>query len=93
MWTLAAASRREFETAFEAPSLVEAAVPVENTLTYTPPPSFFDEFNLMAQEVMRFVTKVTGFNVHLAIGSLMAMDTPPFFLGYGSGIAAHNLGS
>ena len=82
-WTLAAASRREFENAFVAPSLVEQVVPVENSLTYTPPPTFQDQITMMVYEVLRVITKVTGFNVYATLGRLIAMREPPFFLTWG----------
>jgi acetyl esterase/lipase/pimeloyl-ACP methyl ester carboxylesterase len=83
VWTLAAAARREFETAFESPSLVEQVAPVENSLTYTPPPTFQDQLTLVFYEVMRVVSKVTGVNTTIVLGSLLATRTPPFFLTFG----------
>ena len=93
-WTLAAASRREFETAFVSPSLVEDPVDepttsevdiaaVESTLTYTPPPTFRDQITLAFYEVFRVVSKVTGIPVYAVLGGLLASADPPHVLTWG----------
>ncbi|HET6735417.1 alpha/beta hydrolase fold domain-containing protein [Mycobacterium sp.] len=83
MWTLAAAARREFETGAVSPSLAEEVAPIENSLTYTPGPTFFDQISLVVHEVFRVITKITGVNVYATIGGLLASDSPPFFLTFG----------
>lgn len=83
MWTLMAAARREFETAFEAPSLEMQANAVENSLTYTPPPSFQDNITLAFLEAMGFFRQVTGIDLTINLGRVMATGTPPFFVGFG----------
>ncbi|MBE1547905.1 acetyl esterase/lipase/pimeloyl-ACP methyl ester carboxylesterase [Mycobacterium sp. OAS707] len=83
VWTLAAAARREFEPGAVSPSVAEAVAPVENSLTYTPPPNFSDRISLMFQDAMSFVSKVTGVSVQAVLGRVMATGTPPFFLTFG----------
>lgn len=83
MLTLMAAARREFETAFESPSLEVQVGPVENSLTYTSPPTSQDQLTLAFYEVMRVVSKVTGVNTTIALGRVLATGTPPFFVGFG----------
>jgi acetyl esterase/lipase len=83
MWTLAAASRREFETAFESPALVEKKAPVENSLTYTPKPALQDQITLLFQDGMKAFSAVTGINLTSVIGNFLASKNPPFFLTFG----------
>jgi acetyl esterase/lipase len=83
MWTLVAAARREFERGALSPSLAEEVAPVENSLTYTPPPTFFDRISLMFQDAMGFVSKVTGVSVQAVLGRVLSTGTPPFFLTFG----------
>jgi pimeloyl-ACP methyl ester carboxylesterase len=51
MWTLAAASRREFETAFESPSPADTANPPRPTLFNVIPSLFFNAFQAFEQAV------------------------------------------
>ena len=83
MWSLAAASRREFETAFESPKLAEDVAPVENSLTQTPPPTLTDQITLLFYDGMRAISDFTGINVTAVLGQLMASEDPPFFLTFG----------
>lgn len=82
-WTLLAAARREFETAFESPTLVEPAAVVENSLTYTPDLAFQDRIAMVVHEVFRVITRVTGVDVYATLGRLQGSGYPPFFLGFG----------
>jgi acetyl esterase/lipase len=83
LWTLAAAARRELETGAVSSSLAEEVAPVENSLTYTPPPTFQDRLTLMIHETFSLISKITGVSVHAVLGRVLASGTPPFFLTFG----------
>lgn len=84
MWTLAAASRREFENAFESPSpAADEAAPAENSLIYTPPPNLQDQITLLFYDGMKAVSQFTGISVTKVLGDFMASKNPPFFLTFG----------
>ncbi len=93
MWTLMAAARREFESAFESPSLagpVQAVstsevqtLAVENTIVFTAEPTLFDQVVTLSLRVMQGFSKLIGFDVYSLFGKALETATPPSFLTYG----------
>ena len=92
-WTVAAFARREFDTALTpaSPAGDPASVPktaptlqaVENSLTYTPPPTIIDQLTVAALRVVRDVTGFFGISFSAIVGQLVASEDPPFLLTLG----------
>ena len=92
-WSLLAFARREFETALtpaslaDDPAAVQTTTPtrqaVENSLTYTPPPTIIDQLTLAALRVVRDITGFFGISYSAIVGQLVASENPPFFLTLG----------
>lgn len=85
-WALLAFTRREFEsepagTAGTAETAV--AQTVENSLTYTPPPTIIDQLTLVALRLVRDITGFFGISYTAIVGQLVASADPPFFLTFG----------
>jgi len=53
---------------------------VENTLTYTPPPTIIDQLTLAGVKVIRDITSLIGIPFAALFGGLIATENPPFFL-------------
>ncbi|MHA3020412.1 alpha/beta hydrolase fold domain-containing protein [Mycobacterium sp. BMJ-28] len=68
-------------TATEAPEAQAAAV--QNSLTYTAPPTFSDRLTLFAMRVARVVSNIIGIDIYGEIAKLIAGSDPPFFVKYG----------
>ncbi len=84
MWTLMAASRREFET--QATTMTTVALQpagMLNSLTYTPDLALQDRFAMVVHETFRMITNLTGVDVYATLGSLISSRNPPFFLTFG----------
>ncbi|ODQ88071.1 hypothetical protein BHQ18_21065 [Mycolicibacterium flavescens] len=83
-WSLLAFARREFETA-PTPAAEEPAAPqvVENSLTYTPPPTIIDQLTVAGLRVIRDITGFFGIPFAAIFGGLIASENPPFFLTFG----------
>jgi acetyl esterase/lipase len=56
---------------------------VQNTLTYTAPPSLTDQLVVAGLRVIRDVSHAFGFDFGLTVGKLIASQDPPFFLTFG----------
>ncbi|MDT5012236.1 MAG: triacylglycerol lipase [Mycobacterium sp.] len=86
-WALAAAARRELDmSADEAtPAAMKNALApsVQNSLTYTPGPSLFDQITLTVLDGFKVFSKVTGINLTAVIGAVTSFQDPPFFLTFG----------
>jgi acetyl esterase/lipase len=72
----------------ERPSIYQALlgdpnVAVENSLTYTPPPTIIDQLTLAALRVVRDITGFFGIPFNAILGGLIASENPPFFLTLG----------
>lgn len=89
-WSLLAFARREFGTALTPASATDDAADlqtvqtlVENSLTYTPPPTIIDQLTLAALRVVRDVTGFFGIPYTAIFAGLIASENPPFFLTLG----------
>lgn len=92
-WSLLAFARREFETALTPASAAEDPVAVqttaqtleavENSLTYTPPPSIIDQLTVAALRVVRDITGFLGIPYTAIVSQLITSENPPFFLTLG----------
>ncbi len=67
--------------ATEAPTAQTVAV--QNSLTYTAPPTLLDRFTLASLRVLRVVSNFLGVDIYGQIGKLMASSGPPFFVKFG----------
>ena len=56
---------------------------VENTLTYTPPPTIIDQLTLAALRVVRDITGFFGIPFNAILSQLITSEGPPFFLTLG----------
>ncbi|MGV0793174.1 alpha/beta hydrolase fold domain-containing protein [Mycolicibacterium sp. XJ1819] len=93
-WSLLAFARREFDTALTPASVADdSAAPqttsqtvqtqVENSLTYTPPPTIIDQLTLAALRLVRDITGFIGIPYTAIFAGLIASENPPFFLTLG----------
>ncbi|WP_445167015.1 alpha/beta hydrolase fold domain-containing protein [Mycolicibacterium sp. Dal123E01] len=80
IWTLAAASRREFDRAFQTPVAGLQAPAVENSLTYLPPPTIIDRLTVASLRLVRDVTGLFGIPWVAVFSQLITSANPPFFL-------------
>ena len=53
---------------------------VENSLTYTPPPTIIDQLTLAALRVVRDITGFFGIPFNAILSQLITSEDPPFFL-------------
>nr|WP_225952481.1 alpha/beta hydrolase [Mycobacterium sp. OAS707] len=94
VWSLLAFARREFEPALPAASVADvpaADTPVgglqtravENSLTYTPPPTIIDQLTLATLRVVRDITGFFGIPYTAVLSQLITSEDPPFFLTLG----------
>ncbi|HEY7052199.1 MAG TPA: alpha/beta hydrolase fold domain-containing protein [Mycobacterium sp.] len=93
LWSLLAFARREFDTASTSPSLVDTpsavqattqTLPaVQNSLTYTAPPSFIDRMILTGTRLTSDVFGLFGLDFTRVVGGLLASEDPPRFLTFG----------
>jgi acetyl esterase/lipase len=56
---------------------------VQNSLTYTPPPTIIDQLTLATVRLVRDVTGFFGIPYAAIVGGLVASENPPFFLTLG----------
>ena len=56
---------------------------VENSLTYTPPPTIIDQLTLAALRVVRDITGFFGIPFNAILSQLITSEDPPFFLTLG----------
>lgn len=88
-WALLAFTRREFEsepagtTGTTGTAETAVAQTVENSLTYTPPPTIIDQLTLVALRLVRDITGFFGISYTAIVGELVASADPPFFLTFG----------
>jgi acetyl esterase/lipase len=56
---------------------------VENSLTYTPPPTIIDQLTVAGLRLVRDITGFFGIPFSAIVGQLLASEDPPFFLTLG----------
>lgn len=83
-WSVLAFARREIGTAqTAAPTTPQTLQAVENTLTYTPPPTIIDQLTVATLRLVRDITGFFGISFSAIVGHLVASEDPPFFFTWG----------